>query len=299
MPENTRVARRQNLTRTLKRRTWRENLVVVAVIVHVTTLLGYISVGSWIVIENAVNHLSSKEQLCEDSYHMRKYVLLSVAFNTGSLVSYFVFARWKCDENARARATAFTIVHLAFCVWGLLTWRKFNSPCTDLINDTLVFYHHGTSVLNGLYFILYAVHETQLRRMSADYTVMVAFHCSSSTLDLSQLGVKYQPVPSETVFPKGLPDQSGILSSSGGFESSHIDATTHASPGTIADSSLPSPLKQTAERNMMGSQSQTQDAVWWRNSSAQADRTQAGANSQGAQGTGGSGAARRAALMTP
>merc|ERR1712216_17142 len=123
-------------------------VVLFGVIVHLVTSVGYVGLCIYLL---AVSSGASSH--CEDVYHLSKYVELSIAFNLVSLCTYFIFTAG--NETTRGRATAFTMVHLAFSLWGSLTWSKLDALCTDpsAHNDKLLLAHHITVFYNGAYFL--------------------------------------------------------------------------------------------------------------------------------------------------
>jgi len=152
--------------------------------------------------------LSFKPFHCEKTYHLRKYLTLSTAFAIFSFVAYFLFSRVKDKETVRARASATMLLHLGFFTWGFLTWRKLDPHCEDQNDVIIILFHQATVFFNGIYFVLYALHE--LKHPGADWTVAPSFSQSSPVLDVRRPGLptaKLPTAPGTTPFPTTMPPQ--------------------------------------------------------------------------------------------
>lgn len=106
---------------------------------------------------------------CEQAYHVKRYLRLILIFIAFNFVSYCLFSRSGCEQAARARATALTVLHLAFSLWGSLTWRQIDGMCASAAGALLVF-HHTAVVFNGVYFLFFLLHE--MWNPHVDWTVM-------------------------------------------------------------------------------------------------------------------------------
>jgi len=140
-------------------------------IIHISIMLAYTSFGTY-----AVTYIDIPSQ-CEKQYHLKRFIWLSIAFNTIAFITYLVFSWFvkKGDwETARARAMLLIIMHLAFSVWGGLTWQKLvDSNCEDFLDIDFQIAHEGSIALNGMYFVMLFLHEVIPHK--ADYTLMPVF----------------------------------------------------------------------------------------------------------------------------
>lgn len=175
---------------------WKHNFIILVVIIHCLANITYCGLGIFIVVD--------KPAACEQTYHMKKYLTLSIVFNSVAFLSFFVFSRIKCKDSVRARATAVMILHLAFASWGLLTWRKLDAQCKDANDPMLLGFHHASVLWNATYFFLYVVHE--ICPPNADWTVCPWF--GPKTIDVKTR--KYTSTYTNSVF------QSPALSAKGG-----------------------------------------------------------------------------------
>merc|ERR1711988_1868440 len=91
-------------------------------VIYISVNLLYLCFCTWAV---ATNHIPSE---CEQVFHLKRFITLSLTFNGIALFTYLIFKDTKNNlETARARATALIVLHLAFSVWGTLTWQKLSS----------------------------------------------------------------------------------------------------------------------------------------------------------------------------
>lgn len=135
------------------------------VILHVVATLGFLATGAYVMTRAHLNWRPT----CEQSYHVKRYLRLNLIFIAISFVTYYLFSRDGCEQAARARATALTVKHLAFSLWGALTWRQIDEMCASAAGTLLVF-HHTAVVFNGAYFLFFLLHEMCNPRV--DWTVM-------------------------------------------------------------------------------------------------------------------------------
>jgi len=161
-------------------------------VVYISVNLLYMCFCTWAV---ASNHIPSE---CEQVFHLKRFITLSLTFNGIALFTYLMFS-CRADtisslENARARATALIVLHLAFSVWGTLTWQKLNSACED-IDVEILCAHHSSTAYNGVYFILLFLHECIPHE--ADWTVMPSFQGlkpkSTGVQSKANLNAMYRP----------------------------------------------------------------------------------------------------------
>jgi len=199
---------------------WKNNFMILAVIIHCLANVTYCGLGIFVVVD--------KPPACEQTYHMKKYLTLSIVFNSVAFLSFFVFSRIKCKDSVRARATAVLILHLAFTLWGLLTWRKLDAQCQDANDPMLLGFHHATVFWNGMYFFLYIVHE--ICPPNADWTVCPWF--GPRIIDVKG-GHKYTNTYTNSVF------QSPTMSPKGGPYPGPVMAPP---PSTYPDSNSPDAL---------------------------------------------------------
>jgi hypothetical protein len=101
----------------------------------------------------AVTYIDIPSQ-CEKTYHLKRFVTFSITFNSIGFFTYLVFS-WLVKRNdresARARAMALIVIHLAFSVWGSLTWQKLmNSNCEDDLDLDMKIAHEGSIAFNGV-----------------------------------------------------------------------------------------------------------------------------------------------------
>jgi len=158
---------------------WKGWVGVAMVILHVLANVVYCGVGAYVVTQSAA---------CEQTYrkfHLKRYISYSMVFSSISLLSFCAYSRVTCKETVRARATALLIMHLAFTVWGSLTWRQMDPSCANRNGSLLVLYQHITVLFNGVYFFLLLVHEVHPPK--ADWTVMPWF----GVILVTQLDTRY------------------------------------------------------------------------------------------------------------
>jgi len=140
-------------------------------VVNILMNLLYMSYGVY-----AVTYIDIPSQ-CEKTYHLKRFVTFSITFNSIGFFTYLVFS-WLVKRNdresARARAMALIVIHLAFSVWGSLTWQKLmNTNCEDDLDLDMKIAHEGSIAFNGVYFIALFLHEVIPHE--ADWTLMPVF----------------------------------------------------------------------------------------------------------------------------
>lgn len=145
-----------------------EQRLLAVVLLHIVSNLSFLIVGCWVVSEQ---NNDPRFAVCEKTYHVRRFLTLTLAFNAISFSSYFIFSRPGCEEQARARATALLVLHLGFSVWGTAAWRRLEPKCEDAMGSKLVIFQHIAVVYNALYFTFLCGHEVVMNPDS-DWTVM-------------------------------------------------------------------------------------------------------------------------------
>jgi len=140
------------------------------VVLHMAATLIFLVTGVYVLSREHHNWRHS----CEKMYHVKRYLRLCLVFIGVNFGTYCLFSRAGCEQAARARATALTVLHLAFSLWGTLTWKKMDALCADAAGPLLEFSHVAVC-LNAAYFVFFVVHELFINP-HVDWTVMPAIH---------------------------------------------------------------------------------------------------------------------------